>query len=264
MDKRVKYWENNYITYWKDRLSECSESSLSKKDVLPPDLKIFKKYYQKALGYLNNGPVSILDVGIGFGRCIPMYIGCFKNNIWGSDISQSMIKECKKLFPKIAKQVVVAPAEKQPFENNSIDMLVCWATYDATYQEQALMEFQRLLKIGGVALITGKNDNYYKNDKKALIAEINARKKGHPNHFTDVKFLEQCIDDFGFEIIKVFKFRRRGDFAKDLNETNVHHKFYEYILILRKTKNINNRIAKHKIFSKFSKTFDLIDKLTNY
>ncbi|MFA5932997.1 MAG: class I SAM-dependent methyltransferase [Microgenomates group bacterium] len=257
MDKRIKYWEKNYVEYWKDRVSDNSKNNLAKKDVLPPDLKIFKKYYKKALSYINKNSPTILDIGIGFGRFAPLYKENFESNIWGSDISQGMVDECKKNYPEISKQIKTAPAETQPFKDASMDLIICWATFDATFQDKTLWEFQRLLKIGGLALITGKNDKYLATDKKALTAEINARKKGHPNYFTDINFLEQHIKDFGFEIVKLFKFKRRGDFANDLSTNESSRKFYEYILILRKTAQGKN---KHKIASKFSKVYKQIDK----
>ena len=43
----------------------------------------------------------------------------------------------------------------------------------------------RVTELGGRILITGKNDKYYADDEQAYIAEEAARKKGHPNYFTD-------------------------------------------------------------------------------
>lgn len=255
MDKRIKYWENNYVDYWKDRVSEHSQNKLAKKDVLPPDVKIFRKYYGKALKYLNQQATQLLDVGIGFGRFVPLYKRRFANNISGSDISQGMVDECQKLHPEIAEQVIVAPAENQPFKNNAVDLLICWATFDATNQEKTLWEFQRLLKIGGVALITGKNDDYNLNDKKAMIAEINARKKGHPNFFTDVKTLIPHLSKMGFKLLNLYCYKRRGNAAKDLCFEGLKNKFYEYILIIQKNKNIKKRKLFFTVADKFSQTF---------
>lgn len=261
MDKRIKYWENNYVNYWKDRVSEKTQNILAKKDVLPPDVKIFKKYYKMALKYLKGDSAQLLDVGIGFGRFVPLYKKHFNNNIWGSDISQGMVKECRKNYPEISKQIKTAPAENQPFKDSTMNLIICWATFDATYQDKTLWEFQRLLTVGGLALITGKNDNYYKTDKKALIAEINARKKGHPNYFTDINFLEQNVKNFGFEIVKLFKFKRRGDFAHDENVNDNSEKFYEYVLILRKIISEKNKKISNKISSNFSKVHKQMDKI---
>ncbi|MDD2822976.1 MAG: class I SAM-dependent methyltransferase [Candidatus Daviesbacteria bacterium] len=255
IDERIAYWENNYVSYWKDRVSSASENKLVKKDILPPDIKIFRKYYKKALTYLRNDSSRMLDVGIGFGRSVPLYQDYFKNNIWGSDISQGMIEECKKSYPHIANQVVAASAEKQPFKNNFVDLIVCWATFDATYQEKVLWEFQRLLDINGVVLVTGKNNNYCLNDKKALAAEIGARNKNHPNYFTDIKILRENIEDFGFVIKELICFKRRGDFAKDNYSKKDSQKFYEYVLILQKIKDTEEKNLKFKIADEFSQSF---------
>ena len=68
------------------------------------------------------------------------------------------------------------------------------------YQTEALIEINRICKKGARVLITGKNDNYCDNDKLAMEAEIGARKKGHPNYFTDVRKLLKNINKFGFRI----------------------------------------------------------------
>lgn len=255
MDKRKKYWEQSYVKYWKDRVSVSSTNLLATKDTVPPDEAVFSKYYSRALCYLDKKPTILLDIGIGFGRFVPLYKKVFGKNIWGSDISKSMIQECIKNFPSISEHMVVAPAEKQPLMSNFFDFIVCWAAFDATYQDKTLWEFQRLLKIGGLALISGKNANYYKNDKKALIAEINARKKGHPNFFTDIKTLIPHLNELGFKLLNLYCYKRRGDAVKDLSFKGLKNKFYEYILIIQKDKNVKKRRLSFIIADKFSQTF---------
>lgn len=257
-DKRKEYWERDYLKYWEDRVASDSKNVLTKKDTSPPDLSIFLKYYHLARRSLDKKPKKILDVGIGFGRFVPVYKEDFDNNIWGTDISENMIRECKRLYPEIKGHLIVSPAESQPFPPNSFPFIVCWAVFDATYQNQALWEFQRLLKKGGVVMLTGKNSQYLLLDSKALTAERRARKKGHPNYFTKVSFLEKNIYKFGFQIEKLFRFRKRGDFSKNCPAKKRVSRFYEYVMILKKIKTMRKKppfIIADKVSETFKKRY---------
>jgi ubiquinone/menaquinone biosynthesis C-methylase UbiE len=185
-DKRKKYWENQYLEYWQDRVSKNSKSSLLRTDIRPAGLSVFNHYYNLAISYLDDKPPKIIDVGIGFGRFVSIYKRDFGNNIWGTDISEKMVNECKRLHPEIRQHLLTVPAECQPFLANFFSFIVCWAVFDATYQEKALWEFQRLLEPRGILLLTGKNTKYLSSDLKAIVAEKKAREKGHPNYFTRV------------------------------------------------------------------------------
>lgn len=253
--KGKNYWDRNYVEYWKERTRLDSKDKLLKNDFTPPDIMLFKKYYQKSLGLFRERPRRILDVGIGHGRFIPVYKGNFINNIWGTDISTEAINECKRINSDIKNNLKVGPAEKQPFPLHYFDLIICWAVFDATYQEKTLWEFQRLLRIGGVAMITGKNTNYIASDKKAIDAEIGARKKGHPNYFTDVSTLEKNIGQFGFAILKLFKFAKRGDFSKNKVAKEKVKTFYEYVMIIKKVKNVRRKKLNWRIAEKVSFTY---------
>lgn len=254
-DHRKQYWENNYLKYWQERTDQQKEDQVSVKDIKPPDQIVFEKFYQIALKSLNvkNGP--ILDIGVGFGRFIQVFRKRFKDDIWGTDISESMTTSAKESFPELKKKLFTADAEEQPFKDQKFAFINCWAVFDATYQDKVLFEIQRLLQVGGVAIITGKNTNYYQTDKKAYVAEVNARKKGHPNFFTKVDFLVQHIDDFGLEVVGLYKFKRRGDWSKEMFGPADAKKFYEYILIVRKVKHLTQSKSGYKISEKYSQVF---------
>lgn len=261
IDKRKEYWDNNYFGYWKDRVNILSSNPLSKTDIHPPDINIFKKYYRKTLNFLSGISGGILDVGVGFGRFIPVYKVSFGSKIWGVDISEQMTKEAQKSYPYLRKKLLVASAEALPFPKNIFSLLICWEVFDATFQEQALWEFQRVLKLGGVALVTGKNTNYLQSDIKAYIAEVNARKKNHPNFFTDTKLLIKKIDDFGFKVEKFYPFRKRGDLS-DNNPASLNNKcFYQYVLIIKKIRDVFRCNLNYKIAHKYSRAYRRKDKV---
>lgn len=250
-DKRQKYWENNYLQYWKDRVK--SENTLSKRDSLPPDANIYKHFYKEIVSALEKKG-NMLDVGTGFGRFLSLFKKDFLNKVWATDISQQMIMYCRKMYPDLKKHFFAAPAEKQPFTKKYFSFINVWATFDAVYQEKALKHFCELLDNNGFLLLTGKHCNYYDTDKKALEAEINARRKGHPNYFTDAKKLIFILERNGFKILHRYFFKKRGDFSKLKYVNKMPEKFYEYAIIVRKTK--NKLYRKFPKFSyKFSKTF---------
>lgn len=49
-------------------------------------------------------------------------------------------------------------------------------------------------------MLTGKNINYCDDDIEAYVAEVNARKKKHPNSFTDILKLEELLKIRGFSL----------------------------------------------------------------
>ena len=95
------------------------------------------------------------------------------------------------------------------------------------------MEMLRIVKDGGKILISGKGNKYNLDDEQAYIAEEAARRKGHPNYFTDVKsMLEQVKEFVSVEEERYFPYRgdmRKGKYTHKMPET-----FYEWVLIIRK------------------------------
>ena len=251
-DPRESYWNESYANYWQKRVNESSEdgpSTIHEGDSKTEGDWVYKKLFQDNIF----NPGSILDVGCAWGRMFEIYI---KNNleIYGADISEFMIKECKKKWKKkiITENIKETEAENLIFESNFFDNLVCFATFDATDQEKAIKEFFRVLKIDGKLFISGKNHNYFKNDEQALIAEVAARKKGHPNFFTKTKSMIDQIILNNNVLIDQYYFERRGDFEKFNYKKEIPQNFYEYLLIFRKK---NNVVTLSSFSNKYSNTF---------
>ena len=106
-------------------------------------------------------------------------------------------------------------------------------------------------------MISGKNDNYAPDDKMALEAEVNARIKGHPNHFTNVEALLENLHMFGFELTNAYYFERRGDWSDNRFSKAIIPKFYEYIFFLKKCGSSQEIIT--NISSEYSKTFKILE-----
>lgn len=248
---RKEYWNKEYTEYWKKITKEAEDTTsvksqikkISGNDFKVPNIGGVTSYFEK-MPYKTTD--KLLDYGCGFGRFFTFFSG--KCDYYGIDISKAMIDECINQYPESADRFIVAEGEKLPFEDHFFDVVVCYGVFDACYQEDALFEIFRVLKNGGYLLISGKNTNYYEDDEEAVIAERNARKKGHPNYFTDTREMLTHISELA-EIKEQWYAERRGDFTKGMMERHIPSKFYEWILILKKIKDRSER------FSSFSSAY---------
>ncbi|MDO8603585.1 MAG: class I SAM-dependent methyltransferase [Candidatus Omnitrophota bacterium] len=232
---RKKYWNKEYCEYWKQRTEEAELSGVS--NVIKGDTKTADRftYYSLIKGLSIGAEDIVLEIGCGFGRGLERLLTQSKN-VYGMDISEAMVRAAKNDYGDETNGLIVAEAEKPPFKNESFTKIVCFAVFDALYQKEALVEINEKLKHGGKVLITGKNDNYKDDDEKALVAEIRAREKSHPNYFTDVANLLANLDAFGFKLLKAYYYEKRGDFSRNryMIAGNGAGEFYEYALFLQK------------------------------
>lgn len=249
MDRKA-YWDEKYYEYWKGRVEESKDNTTTESNLIKGDVKtegdeIYEEVFKKHPFH----PGNILEVGCAWGRWFSIYQQ-YQLNIYGVDISKAMIDRAKTKWghEQIVNSLQEAEAEDLPFDNEYFDNLTCLAVFDATYQDRALYEIFRVVKPGGVIYLTGKNDDYHDDDTLALDAEIGARKKGHPNYFTDVKAMIQQILNNNHNVIGAYFYPRRGDFALLAYEEAMPVKFYEYLLILR-------RGSKAYPFTSFSKAY---------
>lgn len=220
-------FDTSYNQYWKDRVKHASDGTkvpgLDVIEELVAELKISSKD-------------KVLDLGCGQGRIFPV-IKHYTNIIFGIDIDSSMINDAM-LYDYTS--LHVATAEDSRYPDNYFDKIIMLGTFDVVEQEKSLAEINRILKIGGTCLITGKNDTYCEDDEKAFIAERNAKLKNFPNHFTDVKKIIENLSVLGYSCEKLNVFIRRGDFGDNKKVEVVEDwvsSFYEYFFILKKIRN---------------------------
>lgn len=233
--EREKYWNEDYVRYWKARVEEANKSGTNASNLIAGDTKTSAdKLYIEAMGLLRLCKADrVLELGCGFGRSLPVLCGAVQH-VTAVDISREMIHAARGSCREKNASFHVSPSEDLPFTDDSFDAVVCFAAFDAMYQSEALMEMSRVSRVGAKVLITGKNDDYFDDDSAALAAEAGARAKKHPNYFTDVNLLIKNLGKFGFEIDTQRYFLRRGDFAKEIAREERPDKFYEYLLVLKK------------------------------
>ncbi len=232
---RKEYWNRSYLEYWKKRVAESGKegegSMVISGDAKTEDDEVYECIFSRHP--MRRG--SVLDVGCAWGRMFPVFKK-FGQKITGIDISAAMIEEAKKSFGNdpFVVDLRECEAESLPFADGQFDNVACLAVFDATYQNNALAEFLRVLKVGGFLYLTGKNDIYEADDTRAQSAEEGARKKGHPNYFTDTRLMLKLLTARGQDIVATYFFRRRGDFGALRSVTNIPEKFYEYFIIIQK------------------------------
>ncbi len=233
--EREKYWNEDYVRYWKARVEEANKSGTDASSMVAGDAKTSTdKLYIDAIGLLQLSKTDrVLELGCGFGRSLPVLCGAALH-VTAVDISREMIHAARESCEEKNISFHVSPSEGLPFADDSFDAVVCFAAFDAMYQSEALMEMNRVSRLGARVLITGKNDDYFDDDAAAVAAEIGARAKKHPNYFTDVSRLLGNLDKFGFEVETQKYFLRRGDFAKEIALAERPKSFYEYLLVLKK------------------------------
>lgn len=235
MDERKQYWNSSYMEYWKSRVEESTKPG-TESAVIQGDSKTEgDEVYEMVFASTPMNPGTVLDVGCAWGRMFPV-LKKLGMRISGVDISEAMIEDAKKQWasdPSID-ELHESAAESMPFADSTFDNVACLAVFDATYQHKALTEFFRVLKKEGILYLTGKHDVYAPDDLEAIRAEAGARRKNHPNYFTDTIDMLKQIEEKGHEILATYFFPRRGDFGKEAYVSEMPESYYEYFIIARK------------------------------
>jgi ubiquinone/menaquinone biosynthesis C-methylase UbiE len=238
MDRR-NYWNSVYPSYFIERTAEADAAGVSgaqASHVVSGDKVIAPRDAMwSMLQLLDPKPgLTWLEIGVGIGRSLPYFLGCEPARIVASDISAAMLDECKKRFADPRIEYLEAEAESLRLPDGTIDTAVCYGTFDATYQREALIEFARVLAPGGKILITGKNDDYLDDDEAALAAELGAERKGHPNYFTDTAKMLELAAALGLSLRASRHFVRRGDLGEQKYSDERPPQFYEYLYVFEK------------------------------
>jgi len=229
MMERESYWDERYREYWERR---TTGETLSGEQCPPPDLGVVQHY----LAELELEPGhKVLDVGVGAGRLIPVLVAGGAN-VYGVDISAAMVRISKERWGSVVRELLEAEAETLPYPDLTFDRVVCWAVFDACSQGPALAEMARVLAVGGRLLVSGKNADYLDDDDEAYMAELGARAKGHPNHFTALPAFFELASVLGLVEVRTHYFTRRGDLARNRYRTERPERFYEFVTVFRKTK----------------------------
>ena len=117
---------------------------------------VFSKGREAAIQATNKLGGRVLEVGIGTGISLPLYAPHVR--IFGTDISEAMLKKAKRRVAearlKNIEGLAVMDAEKLEFPDNSFDVVMAQYVVTAVPNpETALDEFARVLRPGGELII---------------------------------------------------------------------------------------------------------------
>lgn len=233
MDRKT-YWNETYLAYWKARVAESKEAGDS--SVVSGDARTEgDEIYERIFSDHPFRPGTLLDIGCAWGRTFGIFKGAGLR-ISGVDISSAMIEAARKNWAgdDDIDQLEEAEAEDLPFADGSFDNVTCLGVFDATRQNESLGEMLRILRPHGLLYLTGKNHRYHDDDTLAADAEVGARKKRHPNFFTDTANMIGQLAAQGHKTVAGYYFPRRGDFATLSYLADIPSHFYEYCLVVEK------------------------------
>ena len=208
---------------------------------------------------------KVLDLGCSFGRMNEV-LSQYSEHVYGVEPDAFAVSEAAKKPYVEVKQGV---AENTGFAANTFDFVFCWAVFDLVDHKKGLLEFNRILRIGGDLLLTGKNNLYFDDDVQGFTAEKNAFLKAHPNKFTDLKTLKEKIHLLGFKLNSLVIFDRRGDMGllkyREQPSDAIEIVGYEYLLHASKIGDANESdLASIDLDSGFTQTANAMAKAKGY
>lgn len=207
----------------------------------------------------------ILDLGCSFGRMCQA-LSRYSDFIYGVEPDEFAVTEATKKSYIDVKQ---GYAESTGYSPLFFDVVFSWAVFDVVNHLKSLIEVNKILKINGKFIFTGKNDIYPTDDVLGFTAEKNAYLKGHPNRFTDLKNLVTHANNLGFQINNIYLFRNRGDFGllkfNEVNAEELEYIGYEYLVIATKIGSTKDKNIEDLVLdSPFTKTALLMAKAKGF
>lgn len=116
--------------------------------------------YLSAKNYIKGKRVLDVACGEGYGAKLLKLWGA--QEVVGVDISEESISVAKKQFADEGIEFVQHSAEQLPFDNDSFDVVVSFETIEHVENADSfLQEITRVLKFGGIAVVSCPNDPYY-------------------------------------------------------------------------------------------------------
>lgn len=123
--------------------------------------------YEEAAKMLPHGSLTILDIacGSGFGSDFMARLG---NNVIGADLSEETIKDCSSKFQRPGLSFKAINGTAIPYDNETFDVVISFETIEHTTEyQQMLEEFKRVVKKGGLIIIS--TPNFLINSPKGVI-----------------------------------------------------------------------------------------------
>jgi len=161
----------------------------------------FKGLYEKHIGSITFCN-SILDYGCGWGRIIRFFIKDIEpSKIWGCDPIPEMITICKEKN-KWCNFANIGTTPPTQFQNNTFELIFSFSVFSHLSEEShkgCLVELYRILKPGGLLLITTRNRDFFEvcsqlRSNKDLDT-LNAGPRSSAKAFLDTKQAQEDYDN---------------------------------------------------------------------
>lgn len=153
----------------------------------------------------------VLEVGCGLGRILHLLETEYGVEVFGCDISESVVAEAQRLLPHAAGRITVSPSDDVAHRGQHFDHVVLWGVFEMTAQRQTLVEISRLLRVGGQALLCSvKPARYAPDDEDSEAARRAYIEKRIPIRYTDIEAFERLASFLGFTVRErmVFEYKR--------------------------------------------------------
>lgn len=148
---------------------------------------------------------DVLDVGCGTGAILSSLVDQFPaSKLTGVDASSEMLQIAKDRLPPQV-ELRTGWAEELAFEHSSFDTVVCCNVFHfIRHPDQALQEMLRVLRPGGVIIITDWCDDYL----TCKLCDIYLR-WSDPSHFRmyGVSEFQQLIEEAGASQVQIHRYK---------------------------------------------------------
>lgn len=195
--------ETNRVTGWEAAYQKRPSGEIKPERCVEDVLPLFKE----------NGVESVLDLGCGDGRHL-VYLASQGYQMYGLDSASTALKFAKEWLEKekLNAELKCGDMSELPWDNGSFDAIVCIKVINhhrIASIETTLEETHRVLRLGGLFLVTAMKDPPPENWKNGKFVEIEhhtyvpteGHEKDVPHHCFTEGELQQLLDKY--EILKL-------------------------------------------------------------
>lgn len=105
---------------------------------------------------------DVLDAGCGLAYGTHILTSAEASRVAGVDIDPEAIEEAQRRIPELADALQLGDIRDLRFDDDSFDLVVCFETIEHVEEpERALFEFRRVLRPGGLLLVSSPNPDVY-------------------------------------------------------------------------------------------------------
>lgn len=151
-DKNIEQQKDFYNTYWASMQPLGSYKIERAKWIMDVLLRLRKK--------IGNTNTSLLDLGCGDGRLVPLWQSISGAETYGLELSPQAVQTAQQMFPSI--RYKQGDAVNTGYDNAYFDIAVCQEVLEHIEEQDKLVnECSRIIKNGGYLVLTTPNKYYF-------------------------------------------------------------------------------------------------------